>query len=198
MHVHLTASPLLCARTWPMPFRSVPTLLDASAAGMFYMVAQTSPLAAQTPVFPSWEGPTGLFIGGIGFAAYWIVKAVLEAKQGRASGAHSMGSDPMIWAKLQEVLDAQKVASEGLLRSTDKLNDTIKAVSDAITSHDTYVREHVSERGPMIAQAVGSSIAPLVVNAIRGAFEDNRQRTMARQVTQPTKKATTRKKKATR
>lgn len=165
------------------------------AIDMLTVAALTLQAEALPPHQPSfWEGPTGFLIGGIGFAVYWVVKAVMDAKF-RPVQAQSEAALPALWTKIQEVLDAQRVNQEVTNKTLADLNDTLKNMHTSVTAHDTYVREHVGQRGPEMARELGGSIAPLVVNAIRGAFEDERMQKVAARHTDPIGKPRVRRRK---
>lgn len=152
--------------------------LDLATVAAFTYQSQAVPVVAAH----WWEGPVGLLIGGAGFAIYWVVKAVVEAKV-RPAQVQSDAALPQLFGKLQEVLDAVRANQEVSNRMLEKLDDTLVTMNTSINSHDLYVKEHVTHRGAEIARELGGSMAPLVVNAIRGAFEDNRTRTFAAHTT---------------
>jgi len=147
------------------------SVVDAAAVVFFATVSQIGP-----SVQP--EGLVGVLIGGLGFAAYWIIKAFLEVKSSRVSlpaAAYNNGSSPLMWAKLQELLDSQKATQEALL-------DALKELNSSIVAHDTYVREHVSSRGPQIAEHLAGVLAPHMVNSVRAAFEAENTRKLTKPV----------------
>lgn len=184
-----------------MPYSFIPALFDASTIALFVFVAQNVATVPAQVYHGFWEGPTGLWIGGTGFAIYWIMKAIVEAKL-RRTAAHTEATDtatPVMWQKLQEVLDAQRVAQQELIKTLSNLNEDVLKNREMMVAHDTYIKEHVGFRGAEIAREIGESIAPLTVNAIRGAFEDERIRTIAaRNTTEIPKVPRTRKTKTRR
>ena len=168
-------------RTITMPGR-IPAMLDMTTVALYSTIAQAG---GQAPIYTTpWEGVIGLLVGGIGFAIYWVTKTVLEIKyrQGTISHSSEIGS-PILWQKMQEVLDAQRVNQEHILQALLKINDNLEGLQLLMAGHDAYVREHVGLRGAEISRELGGAIAPLVVNAIRGAFEDNRVRVLSAQPT---------------
>jgi hypothetical protein len=180
-------SPLSFAARWAlgataMPIRLTP-FIDTSIIAAFTAVAQGQ--GDVTTGRYLWEGPSGVFIGGVGFALYWVMKVFFEAKA-RNSGAQQQpivvqapsngNGSAQVFAKLQEMYDGQKVASEQLYEAIAEQTRAARELAAAITTHDNYVREHVTERAHLITKQLGEDLAPLMVLAVKSAFGDERVR----------------------
>jgi hypothetical protein len=178
-----------------MPFR-LPVVFDVASVALFTVLAVPDGTSAPRA---AWEGPTGMLLGGLGVFIYFITKAIIEAKT-RTVERHNVADSaaPAMWQKLQEVLDSQRIAHQELIKTLESLNEDILKNRELTIAHDSYIKEHVNSRGPEIAREIGSSIAPLVVNAIRGAFEDDRMRKIAERTTEGHARVATRRKKSTR
>ena len=159
-----------------MHFKFFSSPIEGALVGIFGVAT----LQVSTVVSHGWESTVGLLLGGIGFASYWIVKAIAEAKSGgKNTIIHSSDTtSPAVWQKIQEVLDAQKQLHENLIATLKDIHTEIIAnqsfmasTKAAIDDHSMYVKEHVGERGKILAQEVGGMIAPLIVNSIRTSFD---------------------------
>ena len=184
-----------------MPIRLVP-VFDLASLGLFASAAQADSVPSVIGT-RFWEGPAGFLIAGAGFATYWLVKAVVEAKTASRPSQPVFIQQPggnvegltAIFSKMQEVLDAQKASQDALTATLQETTASIRSLQGAMLEHDAYVKTHVGERGREIVRTLGEDMAPLIVNSIRTAFEAQDVRKVASRDTDPVGRKPARKRK---
>lgn len=143
----------------------------------------------------------GVLLVGVGVTLLGATKAWITIKAPETTRySNGNGSAVAVIAltqKVQELLDHQRQVLDEIKEQHGETRDLVKQIHNGtiqllekltatILCHDNYVKEHVTERGQLIARALGEDLAPLVVGAVRSAFDLHEQRQIARMLTQQT------------